>query len=371
MYSNSYAPVRLLLALAAMILSAVVARAEVVNVSASPEPLRINTGGAAMVTVRWEVDVYVATPQRVTVTSPAGVIIGFSNGETPGGPLSRSFNHPGGLTTITFNDRVRFSRTLAMAIANGSAAEYQRSFFHNNSDTNNTDQVDIEARTSGGSLAIRDVSLQFDDDTLFRTVPQNARLTARAILSTSGENRLIGSWEVSGPDGGAFRTIARVRQVLAGSRRTVFESPALPTRRTGNYLVRFVPQQGYTGNAEIASIRYIVRPGGAGATLSLISPRAGESPSTGTPFRWSAVPGAVGYRLEFREGGAGGVGNGARVAAVDLRTTETRIKPFTLARVRDRTPVFWRVVAFDGDGNTLATSPARQLGGGTASQGNN
>ena len=54
-----------------------------------------------------------------------------------------------------------------------------------------------------------------------------------------------------------------------------------------------------------------------------------------------------------------------------LRATEARLKPFTLARLRDRTPVFWRVLAYDGDGNIVATSPARQLGGGSPSQSNN
>ena len=201
---------------------------------------------------------------------------------------------------------------------------------------------------------------------------QNASITARAVVSTAGEGRIDASWEVAGPDGGQFRPIARVRQVLAGSRRTVFESPPLPTDRAGNYIVRFATQQNFSGHGGNRRDPLCRDTGRGCGTIELDLARAGESASAGKNHSGGArSAGAASYRLEFLEGGAGGIENGTRIAAVDLRAPEARLKPFTLARLRDRTPVFWRVLAYDGDGNIVATSPARQLGGGSPSQSNN
>jgi len=361
-----------LIACAAMLSFATLAQADVTQVNANPDTVRINTSGTALVSVRWDVEIDYLPAGPVTVSSSAGTLV--VDGMTvpaPGGVLSRTVNYSGsGPLVITFRDRFRISRTHAKQIGDGAPAEYSRTFVDMSAYPGG-DDVDIVARGGGGAISLRDISLLFDDDTQFRSIPQNASITARAVVSTAGEGRIDASWEVAGPDGGQFRPIARVRQVLAGSRRTVFESPPLPTSRAGNYIVRFATQQNFSGTADIDEIRYVVTPGGAAVPLTLITPRAGESASAGTPFRWSQVAGAASYRLEFREGGAGGVGNGARIAAVDLRATQTRLKPFTLARIRDRTPVFWRVVAFDGDGNVLSASPARQLGGGSRSQSNN
>jgi hypothetical protein len=360
------------MALAVLLFSGAAAIADVVSVNASPDPVRINTSGTALVSVRWDVTINSLPAGKVTITSTQGdLVVGGFAVPSPGGVLSRKVTYNGsGPQTYTFRDRIRISRTHAKQIGDGATAEYSRSFI-DSSIYPGGDDVQIVPRSGGGVISLRDISIEFDDDTQFRSVAQNASITARAVVSTAGEGRIDASWEVAGPDGVQFRPIARVRQVLAGSRRTVFESPALPTDRAGNYIVRFATQQNFSGTAEIDEIRYVVTPGGAAVPLSLIVPRAGESASAGTPFRWSQVSGAASYRLEFREGGAGGVGNGTRIAAVDLRATEARLKPFTLARIGARTPVFWRVLAFDGNGNVMSTSPARQLGGGARSQSNN
>lgn len=373
MFSVKVLLIRAIAAVAAIVFAIVPATADILTVNASPDPIRINTSGTALVSVRWDVEVFQTTPGKYIVSSSSGVLTigGMAVATPPGGPISRTVTHNGGGSQIfTFRDRIRISRTHAKQIGDGAAAEYSRTFT-DMSAYPNTGDVPVEPRSGGGAISIRDISINFDDDTQFRSVAQNASITARAVVSTAGEGRIDASWEVAGPDGGQFRPIARVRQVLAGSRRTVFESPPLPTDRAGNYIVRFATQQNFSGTAEIDEIRYVVTPGGAAVPLSLISPRAGESASAGKPFRWSQVGGAASYRLEFLEGGAGGIENGTRIAAVDLRATEARLKPFTLARLRDRTPVFWRVLAYDGDGNIVATSPARQLGGGSPSQSNN
>ena len=185
------------------------------------------------------------------------------------------------------------------------------------------------------------------------------------MLTTVGRGRFEGTWQVSGPDGaasGAFRPIGRARQMLAGSRSTVFESKELPTNRPGIYRVRLLPSP--SAGADTASmfptLTYYVLPDTGPGGLALGRPSAGADVTAGTQFSWSAVRGAAVYRLEFLAE--------SRIAAVDVAAPATRtgLRSFTLRRLQRQGAKSWRVVAFDGDGRVLAASQARRIGGGAA-----
>lgn len=338
-------------------------------VSATPGTVSVNAGGASTITVRWRVGVESRLPGMVTVTSPQGELqvdgVPVAGG---GGVLSRTIRHSGGGTQfVTFTERLSVDRTTARRLGAGANGSYLRVFSDMLGPA--TGVVALRA-SSGGGLALRNFDLQFDDQSRFRVVETGAALTARLRLTSAGSGILQGSWELSGPtgtQGDGWRPIGRVRQLLAGSRSTVIESPDLPTGRPGIYRVRFVPdpRQGRDVTTGVPVLQYSVTGARSDTpSLSLVAPRAGDGLSAATRFRWASVPGARAYRVEFfADSGAM-----RRLAAVDTSGTGTGLRPPTLARLTGTDPLLWRVTAVGADGRALAVSPARRLGGGRAAR---
>jgi len=338
-------------------------------VSATPGTVSVNAGGSSTITIRWRVGVASRLPGLVTVSSPRGEL--QVDGVTVpggGGALSRTIRLRGaGTQFVTFTERVTVDRTTARRLGTGAIGRYLRVF----SDMQGPATGVVALRAGpGGGLALRNFDLQFDDLSRFRVVETDAALTARLRLNSAGSGILQGSWEVSGPtstQGEGWRPIGRVRQLLAGPRSTVVESPDLPTGRPGIYRVRFVPdpRQGRDVATGVPVLQYSVT-GARSDTpaLNLLEPRAGSGLSAATTFRWAAVPGARAYRVEFFAES----GTTQRLAAVDTADTGTGLRPPTLARLAGADPLLWRVTAMGPDGRALAVSPARRLGGGRAAR---
>jgi hypothetical protein len=338
-------------------------------VSATPGTVSVNAGGSSTITVRWRVGVTSRLPGLVTVTSPQGELqvdgVPVPGG---GGALSRTIRHSGaGTQFVTFTERLSVDRTTARRLGAGADGRYLRVF----SDAQGPATGIVALRgSSGGGLALRNFDLRFDDQSRFRVVATDAALTARLRATSAGSGILQGSWEVSGPtgtQGDGWRPIGRVRQFLAGSRSTVFESPALPTGRPGTYRVRFVaePRQGRDAGTGVPVLQYSVTGARSDTpSLGLVEPRAGAGLNAAIRFRWAAVPGARAYRVEFFADS----GMTRRLAAVDTAGTGTGLRPPTLARLAGADPLLWRVIAVGADGRALAVSPARRLGGGRAAR---
>lgn len=336
-------------------------------ISTSPATISVNPGGVSAVTIRWRVGVTASAPGPVTVTSPVGEVRVDGVTVAQLGRLSRTVRHSGaGTQFVTFTERLTIDRTSALRIAEGATGTYERTF----TDASGAATARVPLRASpGGGLTFRNFDLQFDDATRFRVVAQGAALVARLRVTSAGSGTLQGVWEVAGPTatrGDGWRPIGRVRQVLAGSRMTVFESPALPTREPGIYRVRFVPdgRQGRDVPATLDTLQYTVTARRGPAVLDLLSPRAGAPLSPATEFRWASVPGASAYRVEFFAGGGGT----PRLAAVDTRQSHASLRPPALVRLSRSDPVLWRVTAYGDDGRPLAVSPIRRLDGGMAAR---
>ncbi|VAW00078.1 hypothetical protein MNBD_ALPHA07-1929 [hydrothermal vent metagenome] len=342
----------------------------VTSVTSTPSTARINDAGQSVITIRWQVTVSLTggIPTTILVSSPSGAL---GIGGMSGGMISKSFRHSGlGSVTVTLSERLRVDRTTARRLSQVGTTTYTRTFSDNTTPTPppaGLGTVTLQI-TSGGALSFRNFALRFDDDTLFKTVGQNQALTARAILTTNGRGIFRGSWEISGPSatqGAGFRPIRRVRQVLAGSRKTIFESPQLPTGRIGIYRVRFIPDGNVPrGQTEAFPVlTYSVLRGGDVAQLDLLAPKAGGRLNAASRFKWRSVEGAISYRVEFLSAGAGGVA-GDRLAAMDVKSNSARLRGITLARLQGDTLVYWRVTAYDGSGQKIAISPIRRAGGG-------
>ncbi len=336
--------------------------AAVTGVTASPGQLAVNAQGSALARVRWTVEVTSSTP--VTLSSPVGTLAGGPVSDAAGRTLRKSVNTLG-VSTHRFTERIRISRAAIDALRSGATVTYTRSW-----DDGGGAVVGIVGLTlgTGGELTIQNAALTFGDDSTYAIVPQGASLRANAVLSTSGRGRLNGVWQVAGPTGRNFVPVGRIRQTLAGPRRTVFESPDLPTDRPGLHLVRLLPDptaSDFTAEA-FPVIRYLVQPGGGSASISLRTPAAGAEITPSSRFSWSEVPGAEVYRVEFLASGS--VGLGQRVAAIDVAAPAqaTGIRGFTLARISREGARYWRVVALDRAGAPLGASSPRRISGGRA-----
>lgn len=345
------------------IVIAVPSSATITSVTASPNPVGINTQGTTFLTLNYTIQI---TAPGVTVFSPTGTLfIDAVAVAVPGGLISQTVS-AGGSTTVRMRERIRISRDLAAQIAQGTSINFQREF----NDGGGIFLIVVTiVPSSSGALSFRNISLSFDDRSRFRTVPQNGAITAIMRLTTSGRGLLDGNWQVSGPSGqNSFYPIGRVRQTLAGQRSIVIESPTLPTDQPGIYTVRFVPSGPPDPEltAAFSEIRYSVLPASGQATIELLAPAVGVNIGTATAFSWQGLANVAAYRVEFLSLAAGSLNDQpTRVAAIDVLSSQTSasLKPFTLARIHAaRGVVYWRILGLDGNGAVIAASSIRPVG---------
>ncbi len=332
------------------------------SVTAQPASIRINADGATTVRVRWRVELVSAVASSGPVASASGAI---GAGPAPGGPLSRVVRHPGGGSIfVTLVESLYLDRTTARLIAQTGTSTYNRVF----TTPGSTFPASVRLQTSsGGALSLRYLDLGFDDGNRYRVVQEGDALSARLTLTTSGRGLFSGRWEVAGPVvAGAFRPLARVNRRLAGARRTILESPALPTDRPGLYRVRFVSDDVVPGQsrAPLPELTYSVV-GQEGDDIPqtgvrLNSPQPGDDFGRATRFAWQPVDGATRYRLEFSTSGRAGFDTDM-LAAVAVAGTSARLKPNTLMRLDGSASLYWRVIALDPGGAQIAASPLRRL----------
>ena len=338
--------------------------ATIISVVVNPDPVGINTQGTSYITLNYTI---VVTAPGVTVSSTSGtVLVDAIPVAVPGGPISQVVPLSGS-TTVRMRERIRITRDVAAQIAQGTSTVFQRQFSDGSTAVFAINVGLIPS--SSGALSFRNVALNFDDLSRFRTISQNGAITALMRLTTNGKGLLEGNWEVSNPASpSSFYPVGRVRQPLSGARALVIESPTLPTTQLGIYTVRFVPS-GPPNPQLVASfpeIQYSVLPSNTTGTIDLRSPPADVNIGAATVFSWQGVSNSAGYRVEFLSLAAGSLNSQAtRVAAVDVTGSQTsvQLKPFTLARIHAaRTDVYWRILALDDTGTIIATSSIRPIG---------
>ncbi len=365
-----------------VILIAVVAAsplfAGIVNVTVAPNSVAVDEQGARA-TIRYRITLNtiggttVGSGTTVSYLSNDGIVYIDGNPvATIRGAISDTVFIPGGGAnpTVQETEQIRINRGLAARIAAGDTAFYERVFTDVTGQSTTVRVALIYNATQDGENIFRSISLNFDDESLFRTVPQNAAITARMRLTTNGRGRLEGNWEVSGPGPlHVFRRIGRIRRPLSGARALIFESPVLPTDQAGMYAVRFVPTDPAIAASlpSIPQIQYSVQPIQGEGTIAQLGPRPGANVNATTTFSWEQMPAASAYRVEFLSLSGGSLNERAqRIAAIDVTAAQvaTRLKPFTLARLSSaRVTVYWRVLALDPNGVVVATSPLRPIGG--------
>ena len=328
------------------------------NVSVSPSAASVQGTGAALITLRWTLQITVPSDQTVTVTSSGGTLVAGAQPAVPtGGVLSRTVRLTAGTHQVRITERLRINRTSARHILEAGTGTFTRLFGDSISSVALSGTVELQGRATGsGGLSIRNFDLTFDDGAAFRSVGQGEALTAQVSITTSGRGLIDGKWEIAGPSGG-FKVLKRVRLPAGGPTRTELESPLLPTDQTGQFRLRFVVDGDGEGSGDPA-ITYVVGSGDGVAAITLNKPADGVVLASTTTFAWKAVAGAARYRIEFLPEGAA-----KPLAAVETTSATVAVKSFTLDRLATGKPLVWRVVALDGGGQVIAASAARRIGG--------
>jgi hypothetical protein len=325
------------------------------SVTATPGTAYVQGTGTATVTIRWTAQITVGSDQTVTLTSTGGTLVaGAQPPVAVGTSLRRTVRLTTGTHLVRITERLRIDRTTARYILEGGGGSFVRVFTDTLAGTG-TASVLLQGRASGsGGLTVQSFDLSFDDGAAFRSVAAGEALVARANVSTSGRGLVQGTWQIAGSEGG-FRTLERVRFTAGGPKKTLVESPALPTDRAGSFRLRFVLGDGE--GAEGPVIRYTVGAGAEAVGIALTSPAAGAALGSQTRFGWEPVSGAERYRIEFLA-----EADLATLASVETAKTSATVRSFTLERLGTGGPLVWRVVALDAAGNIIARSPQRRIG---------
>jgi hypothetical protein len=328
------------------------------SASVTPATAYVQGTGTALVTVRWTVQITVPFDQTLTVTSEPGTLVAGSQPPVAaGGTLRRTLRLTAGTHQVRITERLRIDRTAARFILEDGSGTFTRIFTDTLTGTGVATVV-LQGRTSGsGGLTLQNLDLSFDDGADFRAVRAGEALTARASLATSGRGLIRGKWEIAGPQGG-FRTLSRVSLAAGGPKRSLIESPPLPTDRPGSFRLRFVIDGDGTGGLGDEVIFYTVGSGEGLPGIALMAPAEGAALGTRTRFAWSEVAGAARYRVEFLN-----ETDTRALAAVETADPAAVIRSFTLDRLTDKGPLTWRVLALDAAGLEIARSPQRRIGG--------
>lgn len=348
------------------LMSAKQASAVIASISTSPVSRTVTMGGSSTFTMTWRIT-RAAGGAPFTVQSRQGEF--RRNGNTPvpwvtTRSLSRTFTQ----NTLTVN--ITETVTVPQAVMrkaledNNGVFIYYREFTDDGFATTTAQDIDLQV-TGGmaGPLDVAAVTLMFDDGTTFRTVAQDAAMTAKARVSIKGSGQFHAVWEIGDTAGGSsfYRPLQPVTKTLSGKSALLLESPALPTQNTGRYNVRLRVTEP-DNIIDIPVLSYFVTAGdnaghGDIPAMATVSPKPDASVGKDTPFEWQEVKGAAAYRLQILENSAAL----KLVAAMMVKGHAATLSPFVIGQLQSPAAYRWRVIALDGEGRVIAASTSQLI----------
>ena len=229
-------------------------------------------------------------------------------------------------------------------------------------------------------LTLSRIALRFSDNSIAKLIPPGAGLSAVAEINYSGTGLLDAVWEIADPSstrGGApfFIPVKVVRQYLGVGGRIYLQSPALPTRRSGDYLLRLSIRQP-AGNLSVPVLRYTVTPSADSVQdsrlppVKLLSPAPGALLTEQVQFSWRSVKGAKAYQLELYPAPDNGsqpddasVSDDIPASGILVPGNRTAIGLGALSRshLQHGKTYYWRVLAIGANGKLLSRSLLREI----------
>jgi len=216
--------------------------------------------------------------------------------------------------------------------------------------------------SAAGVFNVSDYRLRFRDAPLTPIIEQDQTLQAEARIQVTGTGTIRGVWEVASPGSTAgtplYQTIQLVVRQLSSGQDTPILSPALPTRQSGNYLVRFrflAPEL----REEPPVLQYVVRIAPQLPTIMLRAPRDGATANQETRFQWDAVRNANGYKIELVDRKPQHDSHPTAPAAgmlVRNNANSTSLPGSLMERLEAGRKYWWHILALDDNGNIIAAS---------------
>ena len=215
--------------------------------------------------------------------------------------------------TFTFPETVTVPRSVIIQAAKSNTPLiYERSFAAaDNLQLVTALPVSLAITGGGGELLLSRIELTFEapPDARFASVEQDARLRAVARIRFGGSGLLQARWVIADPTSttgrAVFRTLQIVRRNVAAAGEVEIYSPPLPTRLQGLHELRFEVDDPAIDSPPrlLYQVQLRQEPGLSPevATISLLSPRPRGLLDDGARISWSAVPGAVAYKVVFLE----------------------------------------------------------------------
>jgi len=211
-------------------------------------------------------------------------------------------------------------------------------------------------------LVIQRMSLHFNELQSYAVVETGSVLNATLTIEYRGQGRLNGRWLWAYDDGSdtelQFRTLQVVQQNLSNSQRYQLVSPALNTRTTGSYRVRFCLATATLDDCAQPQVEatYQVMDGAVSSVSLLpnVTPRRGAV-NAQSRFQWPQVKGGVVYQLQlFQQQGS----TAEFVTGMWLPkgSTGAVLSPLVRSKLKTGASYLWRITVFDENGNPLARS---------------
>jgi hypothetical protein len=348
------------------------AYANVVSVDANTLSGSLSTGQAGSARIQWvvESDVGLGTTVQsgsaeIRANSPGGTVIGQVNTGLQGTTDTSTVN--GATATLTETVTLPQQALLRAQSLGADRLFIVRSFDDGGASASDASGVAISGGLGGEFRLVR-IALRFDDGAVQRVVSTDSTLSATASITFTGSGRIEGRWEIAQPTSTLgeprFRSLGVVRrQVTGASREVSLESPSLPTGTQGIYLLRLritSPETGF----EPPELGYAVNAGEAVEANEIggLGPPKGTTWESGTLFRWSEMDRAAAYRVEFHaRRDAGEDAPPVSGVLVPAPASVAQLSRVARSHLEEATPYWWRVLAFDDEGNIIGRSPLTLL----------
>lgn len=372
------------------ILACVDAGAAITGARATPRQATLTGTGTSVVTINWRVNT--TADHRDGVASATGAIISPTSREPLLDVRRNLFQDGVGPYTLrevlTLDaetvrqwldlglNRVVFTRTFADAV--GGVAEASVVLRLNRS------RLQATRDATSGELNVTSLRLEFDSGNNTELAALDDKLRARLTVTHTGTGVLSGRWQIAEPESSIgvplYRTLGLVNKNLTSSQRSVIPSPALPTNRSGKYLLRFCvttrSTEVSTGdvqcpNTELVAIAAYQVQGVALDSVSRILDIAPdrESVSEADEFSWRPLADARVYQLQiFEPSAAAAKPPTSRIDSASLEpkfvtgmvlpaaTTRAPLSELVLSRLEPGSRYLWRVTALDAEGRLVGRS---------------
>ncbi len=215
----------------------------------------------------------------------------------------------GRVNNFSIPETLRVPRQVLFAArqAGRRSIQYIRTFSDESGRPDFTSSVTLTITSDGtGTLNISRIDLRFQDGSIQKIMQRENPVTASAFISYSGSGLLSLAWEVATPATAAgtpvFKRLKTVRRFLGAGRSIILESPILPARQVGNYVLRLrigLPDVSVADSLlrysviQAEPVRNVIK------KIKLQSPLPDTVIDSSTEFIWQPVAAAVSYQLEI------------------------------------------------------------------------